>query len=75
MTDHEQLLWANTTTLEFKKHVGQQLVIVRLEHRYDRSTGPQGGFFRDGFSSPGVQRLTADQHLAILGLVLAFDSA
>jgi len=75
MTEHEQLLWANTTTIEFKKHVGQQLVIVRLEHRYDRSTGSQGGFFRDGFSSPGVQRLAADQHLAILGLILAFDSA
>jgi hypothetical protein len=75
MTEHEQLLWANTTTLEWKKHMGQQLIIVRLEHRYDRSTGSQGGFFRDGFSSPGVQRLAADQHLAILGLILAFDSA
>lgn len=75
MTEHEQLLWANTTTLEYKKHLGQQLIIVRLEHRYDRSTGSQGGFFRDGFSAPGVARLAADQHLTILGVILAFDSA
>lgn len=75
MTEREQLLWANTTTFEYKKHLGQQLIIVRLEHRYDRSTGSQGGFFHDGSSSSGLPRLTASQHLAILGLIFAFDSA
>jgi hypothetical protein len=75
MSERDQLIWANTTTVEFKKHVGQQLIIVRLEHRYDRSTGSQGGFFIDGPSSAGVPRLTAGQHQAILGLILAFDSA
>lgn len=75
MTEHKQLIWANTTTLEYKKHLGRQLVIVRLEHRYDRSTGAQGGFFRDGSTSSGTAGLTASQHLAILGVVWAFDSA
>ncbi|MCE3223173.1 MAG: uncharacterized protein K0S58_1353 [Nitrospira sp.] len=75
MTEREQLLWANTTTLEYKRHLGQQLVIVRLEHRYDRSTGSQGGFFHDDLSPPGLPKLIASQHLAILGLILALDSA
>ena len=75
MTEHEQLLWANTSTLEYKRHVGRQLIIVRLEHRYDHSTGSQGGFFTDGLTSSGTPRLTSGQHLAILGLIWAYDSA
>jgi hypothetical protein len=54
MTEHEQLIWANTSTLEYKRHLGRQLIIVRLEHRYDRSTGSQGGFFSQGFPLTGV---------------------
>lgn len=74
MTEHEQLIWANTTTLEYKKHISRQMVIVRLEHRYDHSTGSQGGFFRGGSSSTDMPGLTASQHLAILGVIWAFDS-
>ena len=74
MTEREQLIWANTTTLEYKKHLGPQLVIIRLEHRYDHSTGSQGGFFHDGSSLSGTPGLTASQHLAILGVIWAFDS-
>ena len=75
MTEGDQLLWANTTTLEYKKHLGQQLVIVRLEHRYDRSIGSHSGFFTDGLSNAGLPKLAGSQHQAILGLILAFDSA
>jgi hypothetical protein len=75
MTEREQLLWANTTTLEYKKHVGQQLVILRLEHRFDHSTGSQGGFFYNGLSPSGMPALRSSQHLAIVGLIWAFDSA
>lgn len=75
MTQNQQLLWANTTTLEYKKHVGQQLAIVRLEYRYDHSSGSQGGFFRNGSSIEGITTLVSSQHLIILGLILAFDSA
>jgi hypothetical protein len=74
MTEREQLIWANTTTLEYKRHLGRQLVIVRLEHRYDRSTGSQGGFFRGGSSSTDAPGLAGSQHLAILGVIWAFDS-
>lgn len=74
MTAHEQLIWANTLTLEYKKHVGRQMVIVRLEHRYDHSTGSQGGFFRGGSLSTDMSGATAAQHLAILGVIWAFDS-
>ena len=75
MTEQEQLIWANTSTLEYKRHLGRQLIIVRLEHRYDRSTGSQGGFFSHGLYSDGTPQLRASQHQAILGLILAFDSA
>jgi len=74
MTEQEQLIWANTTTLEYKKHIGRQLVIVRLEHRYDRSTGSQGGFFRDGpplVWHTGTDGESASSHL---GVIWAFDS-
>lgn len=75
MTEREQLIWASTSTLEYKQHVGQQLFIVRLEYRYDHSTGSQGGFFHDGLSSSGTPSLKSSQHLAIVGLIWAFDSA
>lgn len=74
MTEREQLIWANTTTLEYKRHLGRQLVIVRLEHRYDRSTGSQGGFFRGGSLSTDAPGPAGSQHLAILGVIWAFDS-
>lgn len=74
MTEREQLIWANTTTLEYRRHLGGQLVIVRLEHRYDRSTGSQGGFFRGGSLSTDAPGPAGSQHLAILGVIWAFDS-
>ncbi|BCA55987.1 hypothetical protein W02_31270 [Nitrospira sp. KM1] len=74
MTERDQLLWANSTTLEYKRHFGQQLAIVRFEYRYDHSSGAQGGFFHHG-SALGVPKIVPSQHLTILGLVLAFDSA
>jgi hypothetical protein len=75
MTEREQLIWANTSTLEYKRHLGQQLVIVRLEYRYDYSTGSQDGFFYNGLTPDGLPRVTGSQHQTILGLILAFDSA
>lgn len=74
MTQHKQLLWAHTTTLEYKKHLGAYSLTARLEHRYDHSTGSQAGFFENGFRTPATQRRASDQHLAILGFIVAFDS-
>ncbi len=74
LTHAQQLLWAMTTTLDYQKHLGPHLAIVRLEYRYDRSTGMQGGFFRDGESMSGLPSLVKDQHVIWLGLMWAFDS-
>lgn len=74
LTHAQQLLWAMTGTLDYQKHIGPHLAIVRLEYRYDRSTGMQGGFFKDGDSMSGLPTLVRDQHVVWLGLMWAFDS-
>jgi hypothetical protein len=74
LTDAQQLLWGVTSTLDYQKHLGPHLAVIRLEYRYDRSTGPQGGFFKDGEIAPGTPRFVRDQHVIWLGLMWAFDS-
>lgn len=74
MTAAEQLLTAVTSTLEYRIAVGRQTGILRLEYRFDRSTGSQGGYFARGEIAPGVIGLTPNQNLIILGLLWAFDS-
>ncbi|HEV8254879.1 MAG TPA: outer membrane beta-barrel protein, partial [Vicinamibacteria bacterium] len=44
-TTFEQTVKALTTTLEYRIPYRQTATIVRLEHRYDDSRGPGGGFF------------------------------
>jgi len=73
MTEFEQFIWANTTTLEYKRHLGPQLAIFRIEHRYDHSTGDEGGFFNHGPMSSGQPTLTTGQHLLLLSVVWALD--
>jgi hypothetical protein len=48
--------------------------VSRGEYRYDDSTGPDGGFFKDGDLPPGVPRLVPSQHLLLFSLLWAFDS-
>ena len=48
--------------------------IMRLEYRYDESTGPGGGFFKGNEIAPGVIGLTPAQHMVIAGLIVTFDS-
>ena len=74
MTDARQLIWAVTTTLEYQHHAGRQLWLSRLEYRYDDSTGPQGGFFKDGDLPSGMPRLARSQHMILFSLLWAFDS-
>ncbi|HJR77529.1 MAG TPA: outer membrane beta-barrel protein [Nitrospiraceae bacterium] len=74
MTDARQLIWAVTTTLEYQRHVGRQLWLTRLEYRYDDSTGPEGGFFKDGNLPSGMPRLARSQHMILFSLLWAFDS-
>ena len=74
LTGAEQRITAVTSTLEYRIAVGHQTGLLRLEYRFDRSTGTQGGFFTGGEVAPGVIGLTPNQHLLILGLMWAFDS-
>ena len=64
-TGFRQKVKANTTTLEWRV----PRLIVRLEHRIDRSTGPEGGFFTDG-----DLRLTPNQSLVILNAIVTFEA-
>jgi Putative beta-barrel porin-2, OmpL-like. bbp2 len=74
MTGSEQLIRAVTTTTEYKLPYKWVNMILRLEYRYDESTGPGGGFFKDGQVAPGVPGLTAAQHMLIFGAIWTFDS-
>lgn len=69
----EQLLKAMTTTLEYKWTHPWQTVLLRMEHRYDESTGIGGGFFKRGDISPGMPGLTREQHLLLFSVVWAID--
>ena len=62
-TGFRQRVKANTTTLEYRV----PRLIVRLEHRIDRSTGPEGGFFKDS-------GLTPNQHLFIVNAIVTFEA-
>jgi hypothetical protein len=68
-----QTIKAITTTLEYRIPYRQTNTILRLEHRYDDSRGPDGGFFRGAEVQPGVAGLTPTQHLLIFGLIFTFD--
>ena len=70
----EQLLWAVTSTLAYERHIRRHLWVARLEYRYDHSTGPDGGFFKQGDIAPGVPRLVPSQHIILFSLLWAFDS-
>jgi hypothetical protein len=68
-----QTVTAITSTLQFKFPYKCSMSIFRLEHRFDRSTGPDGGFFRGREARPGVIGLTPNQHLLIFATIFTFD--
>jgi hypothetical protein len=71
----EQTIKAVTTTLEYRIPYRRTNTILRLEHRYDDSRGPGGGFFKNGEVQPSVVGVTPTQHLLIFALIFSFDSA
>ncbi len=73
-TGAEQFVKAITSTIEYKFPYKWTNTIVRVEHRYDESTGVGGGFFKNGEIRPGVNGLAPGQHLLLLGVLLTFDS-
>ena len=72
-TGFRQNVFAVTSTLQFAHASGTRQTIARLEHRYDNSTGPDGGFFSTADSDPGAP-LTHRQNLIVGALILTFDS-
>lgn len=73
-TGAEQFVKAVTSTVEYKFPYRWTNTIVRVEHRYDESTGVGGGFFKNGEIRPGVAGFTPGQHLLLLGVLVSFDS-
>ncbi len=73
-TGSEQFVKAVTSTIEYRLPYRWTNTTVRLEHRWDESTGVGGGFFRRGEVQPGVLALTPNQHLVLLGILWTFDS-
>ena len=68
-----QTVKAVTTTLEYRIPYRQANAILRLEHRYDDSRGPEGGFFRGAEVATYVVPLTPTQHLLIFAVIFTFD--
>jgi hypothetical protein len=72
-TGFPQTVKAVTATAEHRLPIREVAVILRLEHRFDDSRGPGGGFFRGSETSPGVVPLTPSQHLLIFAAIFTFD--
>jgi len=73
-TGADQSVKAFTSTVEYRKPLGQAQAIVKLEYRVDDSRGPGGGFFTRPDVTPGLPGLTPTQHLFGVGLIFTFDS-
>ena len=69
MTGAQQTLRAVTTTVEYHtKVLMDNSMSVRVEYRYDRSTGDKGGFY-----AGADNHLVPDQNLLIVALMWTFD--
>lgn len=70
LTGSIQFIKAVTATLEYKLSEGEFTNRLRLEYRYDNSTGKQGGFYgAGGVAGP----LVAGQSSLFLALLVSFD--
>ena len=69
-TGIRQSVVAITTGIEYRRVLRELQAIARAEYRYDRSTGPEGGFFSDAGNS-----LAAGQPVLAVGVILTFDHA
>ncbi len=74
LTGFEQFVKAVTTTLGYRVPYKRTNTILRLEHRFDESTGVGGGFLKGNEISPGVIGLTGAQRLLIFSAIATFDS-
>jgi hypothetical protein len=74
MTGNQQFIKAITATTDYKLPYRWTDTWLRLEYRYDDSTGPGGGFFKGGEVAPGVIGLTPGQQMIIFALIWTMDS-
>lgn len=74
LTGSEQFIKTVTTTVEYRMPYRWTNTILRMEYRFDESTGSGGGFFSGGEISPGVVGLTPSQHTLIFSAIWTFDS-
>jgi hypothetical protein len=72
-TGFAQTVKAVTTTGEYRFPIRAVTGILRLEHRFDDSRGPGGGFFRGSETAGGIVPLTPSQHLLIFAAIFTFD--
>ncbi len=74
-TGSSQTVKAVTSTLEYRVPHRAANAIVRLEHRWDDSRGPQGGFFSGPYLNDGSPALTPSQQMLAVAVILTFDSS
>jgi hypothetical protein len=70
-----QSVAALTTTVEYRLGLQRAGVIVRLEHRLDRSHGVGGGFFRSIDGRVDARPLTPTQNLMVVAVILTLDAS
>jgi len=69
-----QTVKAFTSTVEYRVPYRWANAIFRLEHRWDDSCGPDGGFFRGAEFRSGAVGLTPSQQQLIFATIFTFDS-
>jgi putative OmpL-like beta-barrel porin-2 len=74
-TGFSRTVKAVTSTIEYRIPYRAASAIIRLEHRWDDSRGPGGGFFNDGEMGCRGLGLTPTQRLLGLGVIVTFDSS
>lgn len=66
----EQTVTAATSTIEYRIPYRRARALIRVEHRFDDSRGPGGGFFDGAEARAGLKRR---QQLLIFGMILTLD--
>ena len=74
-TGFSQTVKAVTSTIEYRIPYRAATAMIRVEHRWDDSRGPGGGFFHGDVVGPEGPELTPTQHLLGLGVIVTFDSS
>ncbi len=70
----KQTVKAFTATAEYRIPYQWLTTILRAEYRVDDSRGPEGGFYKGGYVSPGSVGLAPTQNLFIFAAIFTFDS-